>query len=231
MTCNCWNTKVQGFWRIYRRLGPTPICRSSIRDLIRFPIQISQEVRLKDAIACLDELQERFAKFGLKLNDQKTRLIEFGRHVSQRRRRRGDGRTETFDFLGFAHQCSTTRTHGRFTIRRVSIAKRLSAKLAEIKQQLRQRWNDSVGEMGRWLSRVVQGWLNYHAIPGNMVRLQQFVRCVTKIWLRQLRRRSQRHRWTWKRMAALRDIYMPRLRIQHPYPHQRFHARLKAGAV
>ncbi len=184
-----------------------------------------------DAIACLDELQERFAKFGLKLNDQKTRLIEFGRHVSQRRRRRGDGRTETFDFLGFAHQCSTTRTHGRFTIRRVSIAKRLSAKLAEIKQQLRQRWNDSVGEMGRWLSRVVQGWLNYHAIPGNMVRLQQFVRCVTKIWLRQLRRRSQRHRWTWKRMAALRDIYMPRLRIQHPYPHQRFHARLKAGAV
>ena len=125
-----------------------------------------------DAIACLSELQERFAKFGLKLNDQKTRLIEFGRYASERRRRRGEGRPGTFDFRGFTHQCSTTRTHGRFTIRRVSIAKRLRAKLSVIKQELRKRWNAPLGEVGRWLSRVVRGWLNYHAIPGNMVRLQ-----------------------------------------------------------
>ena len=184
-----------------------------------------------DAIACLSELQERFAKFGLKLNDQKTRLIEFGRYASERRRRRGEGRPGTFDFRGFTHQCSTTRTHGRFTIRRVSIAKRLRAKLSVIKQELRKRWNAPLGEVGRWLSRVVRGWLNYHAIPGNMVRLQQFIKGVTKLWLRQLQRRSQRHRWTWKRMTALMGRYLPRLRILHPYPHQRFHARLKAGAV
>jgi len=212
------------WWRQQRGHGDVVVVRFADDFVIGFE-------HPSDATACLNELQERFATFGLKLNDQKTRLIEFGRYASERRRSRGDGRPETFDFLGFTHQCSVTRTHGRFTIRRVSIAKRLRAKLAVIKQELRRRWNDSVGEVGRWLSRVVQGWLNYHAIPGNMVRLQQFVRSVIKLWLRQLRRRSQRHRWTWTRMATLREIYMPRLRILHPYPHQRFHARLKAGAV
>jgi group II intron reverse transcriptase/maturase len=212
------------WWRQQRGRGEIVVVRYADDFVIGFE-------RHEEAIACLNELRERFAKFGLKLNDRKTRLIEFGRYASARRKRRGDGRPETFDFLGFTHQCSTTRTHGRFTIRRESIAKRLRATLAAIKQQLRKRWNAPLGEVGRWLSRVVNGWLNYHAIPGNMVRLQQFLQGVARLWLRQLRRNSQRHRWTWKRMYALMQRSLPRPRILHPYPHQRFRARLKARAV
>ena len=212
------------WWRQQQGRGEIVVVRYADDFVIGFE-------RHEEAIACLNELRERFAKFGLKLNDQKTRLIEFGRMASVRRERRGNGRPETFDFLGFTHQCSKTRTHGRFTIRRESIAKRLRTKLAEIKQQLRCRWNAPLGDVGRWLSRVVKGWLNYHAVPGNMVRLQQFMQGVIRLWLRQLRRNSQRHRWTWKRMNAMARRYFPRLRILHPYPHQRFRDRLKARAV
>ena len=212
-------------WRRQRGRGHIVVVRYCDDFVIGFEHQ-------EEAIACLNDLRERFAKFGLKLNDQKTRLIEFGRHAAERRKRRGEGRPETFGFLGFTHQCSKTFAHGRFTIRRASIAKRLRAKLAEIKLKLRQRWDAPLDEVGRWLSRMMQGWLNYHAVPGNMVRLQQFQQSVTRLWLRQLRRNgSQRHRWTWKRMDALRARYLPRLRIIHPYPHQRFRARLKARAV
>jgi hypothetical protein len=104
-------------------------------------------------------------------------------------------------------------------------------KLAEIKTQLLRRRHRPIGETGRWLKQVVQGWLNYHAVPGNMVRLQQFRDAIAKLWLRQLRRRSQRSRWTWDRMHRLVRRHLPTPRILHPYPHQRFRARLEAGAV
>ena len=187
--------------------------------------------READARQCMDELQQRFAKFCLKLNDGKTRLIEFGRYAAERRQRSGNRRPETFDFLGFTHQCGKTRTHGWFTVRRTSIAKRMRSKLAELKQDLRKRRHDSIGETGRWLGRVVQGWMNYHAVPGNMVRLQQFVDGIAKLWLRQLRRRSQRSTWTWQRMHLLVRKHLPRPHIIHPYPNQRFRARLAARAV
>jgi RNA-directed DNA polymerase len=187
--------------------------------------------RQDEALACLKELQERFAKFGLKLNDAKTRLIEFGRYAAERRKGRGERRPETFDFLGFTHQCSTTRKQGWFTVRRVSTAKRMRAKLSAIKQELRRRRHDPLGQTGRWLARVVQGWMNYHAVPGNIVRLQQFADSLTLFWLQQLRRRSQRGCWTWERMRRVACRYLPRPRILHPYPDQRFRARLAARAV
>lgn len=187
--------------------------------------------READARQCMDELQQRFAKFGLKLNDGKTRLIEFGRYAAERRQRSGNRRPETFDFLGFTHQCGKTRTHGWFTVRRTSIAKRMRSKLADLKQDLRKRRHDSIGETGRWLGRVVQGWMNYHAVPGNMVCLQQFVDTLSTLWLRQLRRRSQRSTWTWQRMHVLVRKHLPRPHIVHPYPDQRFRARLAARAV
>jgi RNA-directed DNA polymerase len=211
-------------WRQQQGRGDVVVVRYADDFVIGFE-------RHEDALACLSALRQRLDTFGLKLNDRKTRLIEFGRYAPEQRQRRGEGRPETFDFLGFTHMCSQTRSHGWFTIRRVSIAKRLRATLAAIKRKLRQRWNAPLGETGRWLTRVVRGWLNYHAIPGNMVRLQQFLKCVTRLWLRQLRRNSQRHRWTWQRMSALVGRYLPRPRILHPYPHQRFRARLKARAV
>jgi group II intron reverse transcriptase/maturase len=185
-----------------------------------------------EAKACLDELRTRFAKFGLKLHEGKTRLIEFGRYASERRKRRGEGRPETFDFLGFTHKCAKSRKHGWFTIHRHSMAKRMRATLQAIKEKLRKRMHRPLGETARWLRHVVQGWLNYHAIPSNSNRIGRFVDEVTRLWLHVIRRRSQRGRcWNWKRMHHLVRKHLPRPRIIHPYPDQRFHARLKVGAV
>ncbi len=111
------------------------------------------------------------------------------------------------------------------------MVKRMRATLTAIKATLGQRRHWPLGMVGRWLGRVVSGWLNYHAVPGNMVRLQQFHHEVRKLWLAQLRRRSQRHRWTWTRMARLARGHLPKPRILHDYPETRFRARLKAGAV
>jgi RNA-directed DNA polymerase len=186
-----------------------------------------------EAEACLAELRTRFAKFGLKLHDTKTRLIEFGRFAEERRRNRSEGRPETFDFLGFTHQCEKTRSHGWFTIQRVTIAKRMRATLAAIGQQLRLRMHRPLGETARWLRSVVEGWMNYHAVPGNHRRLCQFVDEVSKLWLTVLRRRSQKgkERWTWSRMHRVIRLHLPRPRVLHPCPNQRFRARLKVGAV
>jgi group II intron reverse transcriptase/maturase len=187
----------------------------------------------QEAEACLDALRARFAKFGLKLHDAKTRLIEFGRFAAERRQKRGDGPPESFNFLGFTHQCGKTRRHGWFTVRRTTIAKRMRATLAAIKEQLRQRIHRPLGETARWLRSVVQGWLNYHAVPGNSRRLCQFVDATAKHWLAALRKRSQNSaaRWTWPRMHRLVRKHLPRPRVLHPYPTQRFHARPKVGAV
>lgn len=186
-----------------------------------------------EAEACLEALQERFAKFGLKLHPEKTRLIEFGRHAAEQRTRRGEGKPETFDFLGFTHVVAKTRSHGRFTVHRYSISKRLRAKLHQISDELRKRLHRPLGETGRWLRRVVQGWLNFHAVPFNSRQLNRFLQGVTRLWLSALRRRSQRgrRRWTWERMSRLAARSLPRPKILHPYPHQRFYARLKVGAV
>jgi group II intron reverse transcriptase/maturase len=186
-----------------------------------------------EAQACLEELRTRFAKFGLKLHEGKTRLIEFGRYAIERRARRGEGRPETFDFLGFTHMCAKTRTQGWFTIHRHSVAKRIRAKLQAIQAKLRKRMHRPIGETGRWLRSVVQGWLNYHAVPSNSRRLDRFVSEVTHLWLQVIRRRSQRgrSRWTWARMQRLARRHLPSPRILHPYPNQRFRARLEARAV
>ena len=186
-----------------------------------------------DAEVCLKDLQDRFAKFGLKLHPKKTRLIEFGRYAIERRKRGGDGRPETFDFLGFTHKCARTRKSGRFTAHRHSMAKRMRATFQKIKEKLEKRRHRPIGETGRWLRRVVQGWLNYHAVPSNSHRLCRFVDEVTRLWLSVIRKRSQRGRrgWTWERMQRLARLHLPRPRVTHPYPNERFHARLKVGAV
>ena len=184
-----------------------------------------------EAEACLEELRARFAKFGLKLHDGKTRLIEFGRHAAADREKRGEKRPETFDFLGFTHRCGKTRKRGYFAIHRHSVAKRMRATLAAIREALWKRRHRPLAETGEWLGRVVRGWMNYHAIPGNN-RTMRFFKEVNRHWLRSIRRRSQKGRvWTWERMIRLGGKYLPRVRVIHPYPSERFHARLKTGAV
>ena len=186
-----------------------------------------------EAEACLEEIRVRFAEFGLKLHDGKTRLIEFGRFAAMNRKRRGEKRPENFDFLGFTHQCGRTRKDGCFAIHRHSIAKRMRATLFAIRLKLRKRRHRPLGETGRWLRSVVQGWLNYHAVPNNSHRIGRFVDEVIRHWLHEMRRRSQRgkSRWTWERMKRLGRKHLPRPGIIHPYPSERFRARLEAGAV
>lgn len=214
------------WWRNNRCRGDVVVVRYADDFVIGFE-------QHSEATACLEELRTRFAKFGLKLHEGKTRLIEFGRYAIERRSRRGEGRPETFDFLGFTHKCAKTRKHGWFTIHRHSLAKRMRAKLREIKTDLRKRMHRPVGETGRWLRSVVQGWLNYHAVPSNSHRIGRYVDEATRHWLFALRRRSQRgdRGWTWKRMQRLARFHLPRPRIVHPYPDKRFRARLEARAV
>jgi RNA-directed DNA polymerase len=170
------------------------------------------------------ELQEQLRKVGLELHPEKTRLIEFGRFAERNRKRRGEGKPETFDFLGFTHMCGRTRTAGRFTVKRKTIGKRMRAKLQEIRQQLRQRMHDAVPETGKWLRSVVQGYFNYHAVPGNGDRMQTFRDAVTRYWWWTLSRRSQKGRIDWERMRRLVRRWIPSVRIMHPYPSVRFDA-------
>ena len=186
-----------------------------------------------DARTCLNALKERLHTFGLTLHPAKTRLIEFGRDSAAQRQRDGRGRCETFDFLGFTHICGKTRKNKCFIVWRRTMAKRMSRTLAAIKEQLRRRRHDPIGTTGRWLASVLRGWLQYHAVPNNMRRLTQFVKEVIKLWRHQLRRRSQRGyaAWPWSRRARLTKRHLPTPRILHPYPQNRFRAKLAARAV
>jgi group II intron reverse transcriptase/maturase len=177
-----------------------------------------------EAEALLEQLRARMQKFGLELHPEKTRLIEFGRFAEDNRKRRGEGKPETFDFLGFTHICGKTRKGNWFTVRRQTVKKRLRSKLQAIRQQLRKRWHERMADTGEWLRSVVQGYFNYHAVPGNYAALQTFRREVARAWLQALRRRSQKHRLPWERFAQIVDRFLPLPRILHPEPGVRFDA-------
>jgi hypothetical protein len=173
----------------------------------------------------LEQLRERLGKFGLELHPEKTRLIEFGRYAAERRKKRGQGKPETFNFLGFTHMCGTSQKAGYFVVQRKTIGKRMAAKLKEIKAKLQERMHESIADTLKWLQSVVRGYFQYHAIPGNEQRLRTFRKDVLRSWLHQLRRRSQRSRWTWKRFLERLADQIPFARIEHPYPHVRFDAK------
>jgi len=168
----------------------------------------------------LRELKERLKRFALELHPEKTRLLEFGRYAAERRKHRGEGKPETFDFLGFTHICGTTRS-GRFILRRQTIAKRLRAKCAAIKVELRRRLHDRLSQVGEWLQKVLQGHYAYYAVPLNYRALSAIRRQVERMWFRIIRRRSQRKKWTWERMRRLSARWLPIPRILHPYPWER----------
>jgi len=187
----------------------------------------------EDAVRCLRAIRGRLEKFGLTLHPEKTRLIEFGRFAATNRKRRREGKPETFNFLGFTHCCGMTR-RGAFKIVRITIAKRMGVTLRAIKEAFRKKMHAPIHEQGRWLRRVIQGWLNYHAIPGNYARLEQFCKAVSRLWLKMIRRRSHkaRTRWNWKRLQTHLTRWFPKVRILHPYPEQRFRPPApKVGAV
>ena len=170
----------------------------------------------------LNELGQRLAKFGLKLHEEKTRLIEFGRFAAGNRKRRGERKPDTFDFLGFTHYCSKRRSDGSFTVKRKTIGKRLGAKLKEVGRSLRRRSSQPINMQGSWLRSVVRGHVNYYGVPGNIHALNRFRREVIWYWIRALRRRSQKGRnLTWHRFEGWVKKWIPPVRIVHPYPDQR----------
>jgi RNA-directed DNA polymerase len=180
----------------------------------------------EDAERFLADLRERFAEFNLELADEKTRLIEFGRFAAQRRKARGFGRPETFDFLGFTHCCAQTQ-NGRFLLKRITISKRMRAKLREVKTELMRRRHLPIPEQGQWLAGVVRGHRAYYAVPGNIDAVHAFRTQATRHWYRALRRRSQRTRLDWKRMDRLATQWLPPARMMHPFPDARFDARTR----
>ena len=177
-----------------------------------------------DAERFLREFVERLEKFGLELHPEKTRLIEFGRFARVNRQARGEGEPESFAFLGFTHRCGTSK-RGHFTIWRETVRKRLEAKLQAVKQTLRARMHEPIKRVGEWLGRVLNGYYQYHAVPGNWASLNRFRERIGRYWRHALERRSQRGQLKADRITRLFNRWLPKPRLAHPYPDVRFDAR------
>src|SRR5208283_3202086 len=199
-------------WRRHEATGDMVIVRYADDVVVGFEHEA-------DARRFLDAMRARFEEFALSLHPDKTRLLEFGRHAATRRRQRGLGKPETF--TGFTFICGKTRS-GKFLLKRKSRGDRVRAKLAEVKEELRHRRHQSIPEQGQWLAQVVAGFFNYHAVPTNFAALQAFRDHVRDLWRRSLRRRGQRDNTTYERMKKLANDWLPRPRILHPWPRDRF---------
>jgi group II intron reverse transcriptase/maturase len=209
-------------WRKKKATGDVIIVRYADDAVLGFQQQ-------QDAEQFLEQLRERLRKFGLELHPEKTRLIEFGRYATERRKKRGEGKPETFNFLGFTHICGTSQPKGYFTVHRKTIGKRMAAKLKDIQTKLKQRMHEAIGDTVKWLQSVVRGYFQYHAIPGNEAQLKAFRKDVLRLWLRQLRRRSQKSRWTMERFQERLAVLLPEVSILHSYPTARFDAKFIRG--
>lgn len=163
--------------------------------------------------------------FGLELHERKTRLIQFGRFAIQRRKEKGLGKPETFDFLGFTHYCGKTRKSGKFMIGRKTIKKRLIKRLKELRKELLKRRHNPIKNTAKWLSSVIQGHMNYFGVPGNSKSVNLFSFELQRAWYRSLCRRSQRKRLNWGKFDQHLRPLLPKIRVLHPYPNERFYAK------
>lgn len=200
-------------WRKQPGHGDTIVVRYADDFVVGFEHQ-------RDALAFQAELRERFAKFGLELHPDKTRILEFGRYAANNRARRGEKKPETFDFLGFTHICAKTR-NGRFNVRRQTMKKRFRAKLSEVKAELRRRMTKPIPEQGAYLRSVLTGHARYYGVPGNGPTLTGFRNQLRWQWGRTLRRRGNRHVASWTSLQRHIDRWLPHPRICHPWPSQR----------
>ena len=197
-------------WRKTKAKGEVIVVRWADDFVVGFPHQ-------PEAERFHNELRERFAQFKLKLHPEKTRVIEFGRFAIERRKRRGQGKPETFNFLGFTHICAKKRSNGMFTVLRRTMSKRKRAKLKAVKVELRKRMHQRVAEVGQWLRSVVEGHNRYYGVPTNLPSLGSFRYHVGRYWYRTLKRRSQKP-LEWERMLRLLDRWLPWPKLYHSYP-------------
>ena len=193
--------------------------------IVRYADDLVLGFQLKaDARRFLEDLKERLAKFGLEIHPEKTRLIEFGRYAARDRQQRGAGKPETFNFLGFTHYCGRRYKTDTFTVWRITAKTRMAAKLKAIKVELRRRMHARPSEVGAWLRKVVNGYYQYHAVPGNLRQLSTFRQRINRLWYQALARRSQRARKRWETLTPLFERWIPRPKVLHPYPQARFYA-------
>jgi RNA-directed DNA polymerase len=197
-------------WRTRRARGEVIVVRFADDFVVGFEHR-------EEAEGFLSELRARFKEFGLDLHADKTRLIEFGRNAASDREKRGGGRPETFNFLGFTHSCSQTRK-GKFTVLRQTMRKRWQGKLRALREELLRRMHEPIPKVGAYLGRVVAGHTRYYGVPRNFPALHAFRWSVGRLWQRILRRRSQRHRMPWERMERLIARWLPAARICQPWP-------------
>jgi RNA-directed DNA polymerase len=199
------------WWRKRRARGEVTVVRFADDTIVGFQYKADAEQFLK-------ELKERFLKFGLELHPEKTRLIQFGRYASEKRGKRCKEKPESFSFLGFTHICATTKA-GKFTVLRLTIKKRLRAKVAEIKTELRRRMHAPIKTTGQWLTTVLTGHYRYYGVPGNFRPMTQFRYRIVRAWRHVLRRRSQRQRAiNWTEMSRLVDRWLPVPQLYHNHP-------------
>src|SRR6266498_3934905 len=201
-------------WRKKRAHGDVVVVRFADDFIVGFQHRT-------DAERFLVELKERFLKFGLELHPEKTRLLEFGRFAAENRQRRGEGKPETFNFLGFTHLCGKTRD-GRFTVVRQTMRQRLQAKLKAVATELRRRLHEPIPDVGAYLRAVVRGHYQYYGVPWNTYAIRAFRHAIGRLWRQALARRSQTARVTWTRMGRLIARWLPPARVCHPYPWVRF---------
>jgi RNA-directed DNA polymerase len=200
-------------WRRTRARGDVVIVRYADDFVVGFQHQ-------SDAQRFLEDLRERFRNFNLELHAEKTRILEFGRFAAENRERRGQGRPQTFNFLGFTHACDKTRT-GRFLVLRRTMAVRMRAKLRAIKQELRKRLHEPAVKVGQWLRSVLSGHYRYFGVPRNTESLSRFRLAIFWMWRRSLGRRSQKGRLNLDRYDPLVVRWLPLPCVCHPYPEQR----------
>jgi hypothetical protein len=201
-------------WRRKRAHGDMIIVRFAADVILGFQVQ-------SDADRFRAELTERMGKFNLELHPEKTRLLEFGPYAIHHRQKRGEGKPETFNFLGFTHIGVKKRSNGMYRVLRQTIRKRLQAKLNEVKAELQRRMHEPVPELGQWLQAVMRGHLRYYGVPMNIPALWIFRSQVGRLWHRALSRRSQNGRVLWDRMRRLIHRWLPLPAVGHPYPLRR----------
>ena len=122
------------------------------------------------------------------------------------------------------HYCGKRRSDGTFIVWRKTAKKRMVAKLRVLKAELVRRKHDPSAQVGEWLKKVVQGYYQYHAVPGNLSQLSAFRHRLCRLWRAVLSRRSQRGQKPWQRLYPLLGRWIPFPRVLHPYPQVRFAA-------
>ena len=171
-----------------------------------------------DAEAFYKLLGDRMEHFGLTLEKEKSRLIEFGRFAENNRKSRGERKPETFTFLGFTHYCSHSR-NGKFRVKRKTSKKKFNKKIKEMNREIRERLvvlGFPAPEVIKWLNQVLTGYFHYYGITDNIAMLCKFTDRMKWILFKWLNRRSQKRSYTWEQFNLFKKdfpIVTPRIYV------------------